>query len=65
MTYLGPLGSLPHSQLYEIPGIPTPVDLAAVGKEVREVRDWLSGREGVRDVEVMIPRKRCGRKGGW
>lgn len=54
LTYIGPVGSLPHEHLYSLP-VPTQ---DPVPKEVEEVVRWLEGVEGVQGVEVMRLRKR-------
>lgn len=54
LTYLGPLSSLPHEFLYSLP-FPT---TDPPSEEVRKVKEWLEGCEGVRGVEVMVARLR-------
>ena len=54
LAYVGPVGSLPNDHIFSVP-VPTtdpPQDA------VREVQKWLEHAEGVRNVEVMVPKKR-------
>lgn len=54
LTYVGPVGSLPDAHIFSIP-VPT---MDPPQDAVRQVKHWLEHAEGVRDVEVMLPRKR-------
>ncbi|KAL8284041.1 hypothetical protein RQP46_005154 [Phenoliferia psychrophenolica] len=54
LTYVGPVGSLPNDHIFSLP-VPTQTPLP---DDVQEVKRWLENAEGVRNVEVMVPRKR-------
>lgn len=54
LIYVGPVGHLENEYLYSLP-VPTS---KAGSTEVKDVKKWLEGLEGVKHVDIMIPKRR-------
>ena len=57
LAYVGPVGSLPNSHIFSLP-VPSE---NPPREDVNEVKRLLEGTEGVKEVEVMVPRRRAKR----
>ncbi|KAI5477353.1 hypothetical protein MNV49_006495 [Pseudohyphozyma bogoriensis] len=61
LEYVGPVGALEGEHIYSLP-VPT---TNPPKPEVKDVKQWLEGQDGVQAVEVMVPKQRASRKVGY